>query len=150
MDGILAYAKTVSTNAIGVPVKLTAIAPDGSIVDIGIVNSDNGGSFAASFTPTMEGKYQITATFEGTKSYGSSYATTNVIIGTEQNTIQTPTTTSTPITSSTPITTLSPIISPTAVVGPTSDTTTTLYIAIAAAVIIIAIVAAAFFLRKQK
>jgi len=142
--------KQFPTNAIGVPVKLTAIAPDGSIVDIGIVNSDNGGSFAASFTPTMEGKYQITATFEGTKSYGSSYATTNVIIGTEQSTIQTPTTTSTPITSSTPITTLSPTISPSAVVGPTSDTTTTLYIAIAAAIIIIAIVAAAFFLRKQK
>ena len=64
----------------GVPVKLTAVGPDGSKIDIGTVTSDGSGLFKKTWTPPAEGEYVITATFEGTESYGSSYATTAVAV----------------------------------------------------------------------
>jgi len=59
----------------GVPVILTAIDPNGNAVEIGIVTT-NGyyGTFTKEWTPTIEGTYQIIATFGGDDSYGSSAA----------------------------------------------------------------------------
>ncbi|PVX25180.1 MAG: hypothetical protein CW691_05395 [Candidatus Bathyarchaeum sp.] len=65
----------------GVPVTLTAIDPNGNSQTIGTVTTDAGGSYGIMWTPPVEGLYQITATFDGTDSYGSSYATTYLGVG---------------------------------------------------------------------
>jgi len=74
----------------GVPVTLTAIGSDGSVVDIGTVTT-NGyyGTFSKAWTPPAEGTYEIIASFAGDDSYGSSAASTAVAVGpaTEQITI---------------------------------------------------------------
>jgi outer membrane protein assembly factor BamB len=66
------------TNAQGVQVTLTAKAPDGSTVNIGTATSDIGGNYGLVWTPQVEGTYKVMATFAGTESYGSSYATTTL------------------------------------------------------------------------
>jgi hypothetical protein len=77
IDGIYRNA-TVS----GVPVTLTAIGSDGSVVDIGTVTT-NGyyGTFSKSWTPQKEDTYTIAASFAGDDSYGSSSAATAVSVG---------------------------------------------------------------------
>jgi hypothetical protein len=66
----------------GVPVSLTAIGEDGTYVDIGTVTTEGySGTFGKSWTPTIEGTYQIIASFDGDDSYGSSSATTWVTVG---------------------------------------------------------------------
>jgi hypothetical protein len=66
----------------GVPVTLTAIGSDGSVIDIGSTTT-NGyyGTFSKAWTPTAEGIYEIIASFLGDDSYGSSEATTSVSVG---------------------------------------------------------------------
>ncbi len=66
----------------GVPVTLTAIGSDGSVIDIGTTTT-NGyyGTFGLSWTPTEEGTYEIIASFEADESYGSSGAATYVTVG---------------------------------------------------------------------
>ena len=66
----------------GVPVMLTAIDPNGDTIDIGEVTT-NGyyGTFSIEWTPDMEGTYQIIASFNGDDSYGSSSASTNIVVG---------------------------------------------------------------------
>lgn len=68
-------------NAKGIQVKLTAIDSDGQVIDIGTVTSDMSGMFKKMWTPPAEGEYTIIATFEGSKSYGSSYAETALGVG---------------------------------------------------------------------
>jgi hypothetical protein len=66
----------------GVPVVLSAIAEDGSYVDIGTVTTDGySGTFGKAWTPTTEGTYKIVASFAGDESYGSSDAATYVSVG---------------------------------------------------------------------
>ncbi|UCC58831.1 MAG: PQQ-like beta-propeller repeat protein [Candidatus Bathyarchaeum sp.] len=68
----------------GVPVMLTAMAEDGSYVDIGTTTTDGYyGTFGHTWTPPDEGKYMIIANFEGDDSYGSSGASTFVTVGPE-------------------------------------------------------------------
>ena len=68
----------------GVPVMLSAIADDGSYVDIGTVTTDGySGKFGLAWTPTEEGTYRIIASFEGDASYGSSSDATYVTVGAE-------------------------------------------------------------------
>jgi hypothetical protein len=66
----------------GVPVKLMAIDPNGNTVDIGEVTT-NGyyGTYSFEWTPDKEGAYQIIASFDGDDSYGSSTASTSIIVG---------------------------------------------------------------------
>lgn len=66
------------TNAKGVQVTLTAQGPDGSTVNIGTATTDIGGNYGILWAPQAEGTYKVMATFAGTESYGSSYATTTV------------------------------------------------------------------------
>lgn len=75
----------------GVPVSLTAIGSDGTVIDIGTVTT-NGyyGTFSAVWTPQKEGNYEIIASFAGDASYGSSGASTAVSIGPEPTQIQIP------------------------------------------------------------
>jgi outer membrane protein assembly factor BamB len=142
--------KSMPTDATGVPVTLTAVDPNGNTQDVGAVISDDGGSFGIVYTPTLEGKYQIKATFEGTNSYGGSYATTYMVVGAAQATAAptaTPTSTPTLAPTATPAPTVSPSPAPS---PPGTGLGTEYYIAIAAVVIIIAIAAVAVILRRRK
>ena len=66
----------------GVPVTLTAIDSNGTVVDIGTTTT-NGyyGTFSFVWTPPSEGTYTITASFAADDSYGSSSAATAVSVG---------------------------------------------------------------------
>jgi hypothetical protein len=64
------------TDAIGVPVRLTAIGPNGNSEDIGTAISDASGMFKRMWTPTQTGAYTITASFDGSKSYWASSSQT--------------------------------------------------------------------------
>jgi hypothetical protein len=60
----------------GVIIRLSAMAPNGNVIDIGTVTSDSGGMFKKMWTPEAEGEYTIYATFDGSNSYWGSYAQT--------------------------------------------------------------------------
>ncbi len=80
-------------DATGVPVKLTAVDPNGNYHDLGTATSDMSGLYSALWTPPVEGKYTVIATFEGSNSYGSSYAETAfgvVSASAQANPMQTP------------------------------------------------------------
>jgi len=139
--------KPMPENAKGVPVKLTAVDPTGHFVDIATVTSDIGGSYGASWIPTTEGIYQITATFEGSKAYGSSFATTYMTVGPANAAVPTTTPTETVPPTQTPETTATP--TPVAEPG-NFFTTETLLIIGAAVVIVVVVAAAAVLLRKRK
>jgi hypothetical protein len=64
------------TNISGVEVSLDVFDPNKNIVHIENVTSDASGRFSYMFTPEVAGSYTITASFAGSKSYGSSSATT--------------------------------------------------------------------------
>jgi hypothetical protein len=110
-------------------VHVTAIDPNGNSQDIGYATSDMGGSFGIAWTPPIEGTYQVTATFDGTKSYGSSYATTHFAVGRAAAASPSPTSVPQP---------------------PGEGLPTTTYIAIAAALIVVIVAAVALFLRRRK
>jgi hypothetical protein len=66
----------------GVPVTLTAIGTDGSVIDLGTTTTEGYyGTFGLAWTPSEEGTYKIIASFEGDDSYGSSGAATYVTVG---------------------------------------------------------------------
>lgn len=64
------------SSATGVPISIDAVDPNGNYVHLGDAVSDMSGTYGFEWTPTMAGKYVITATFMGSASYGSSYAQT--------------------------------------------------------------------------
>ena len=66
----------------GVPVMLTAMKDDGTVIDLG-TKWTNGfyGIFDCEWTPEEEGQYTIIATFLGDDSYGSSSAATGILVG---------------------------------------------------------------------
>jgi hypothetical protein len=67
---------------IGVPVSLTAIGENGTVVDLGTVTTDGySGVFSKAWTPPNEDAYKIIASFAGDDSYGSSMSTTAVTVG---------------------------------------------------------------------
>jgi hypothetical protein len=66
----------------GVPVLLTAIGSDGTVIDLGKVTTNGySGAFNFPWTPPKEGTYEIIASFSGDDSYGSSMSTTAVSVG---------------------------------------------------------------------
>jgi hypothetical protein len=68
-------------NAVGVNVRIDAVAPDMSYMTLGTTTSDSYGNYAFSFKPSMEGTYTIIATFDGSKGYYGSTQTTHVSVG---------------------------------------------------------------------
>ena len=72
--------KPIPEDAKGVKVKLTASDPNGNFQDIGEATTDLSGTFGKSWIPPVPGEYHITATFEGSESYGSSYATAYMVV----------------------------------------------------------------------
>jgi hypothetical protein len=142
--------KPKPANAAGVQVKLTAVDPNGEPVDIGTVTSDSNGNFGLMWTPTLEGKYKIVATFEGTISYGGSDATTYLGVGPAA-----PSASATPPPTTPPPTTppVTATLSPSPTVAPTPPgalPTETIIIAAAAVIIIVAAAAAAVYMRRRK
>ena len=87
--------KPKPTNIKGVEIKLQAVNSNGESTDIGTVTSDPLGNYALKWTPQTEGQYQIIATFEGSKSYGSAQAATYLFISPETTNTQTDTDTAT-------------------------------------------------------
>jgi hypothetical protein len=66
----------------GVPVILTAIGSDGTVIDLGTATTNGySGEFDKAWTPPKEDNYQIIASFAGDDSYGSSMSTTAVSVG---------------------------------------------------------------------
>ena len=79
-------------DATGVSVSIDAVDPNGNNVHIGDAISDISGTFTFLWKPEIAGKYDIMATFIGSASYGSSYATTAVGVVNAPESTPTPTT----------------------------------------------------------
>ena len=85
------------TNAVGVPVSIDAIDPNGNYVHIGNATSDINGAYSYTWTPpNIPGTYNIIATFGSTNSYyGSSAEASAVVVSPAPATVSpTPTPTS--------------------------------------------------------
>ncbi|MCW3998420.1 MAG: PQQ-binding-like beta-propeller repeat protein [Candidatus Bathyarchaeota archaeon] len=68
--------KPIPGDAIGVPVSIDIFDPNGNFFHIGDTTSDMSGCFGLTWAPEVPGLYQVMATFAGSESYGSSYAST--------------------------------------------------------------------------
>ncbi|KON32147.1 MAG: hypothetical protein AC479_07810 [miscellaneous Crenarchaeota group-6 archaeon AD8-1] len=68
--------KPIPSDAQGVPVSIDAIDPNGNWIHIGDTTSDMSGVYGMTWKPEVPGLYNIMATFAGSESYGSSYAST--------------------------------------------------------------------------
>ena len=86
IDGV-AHNLTIT----GVPVVLTAIGSDGTVIDLGTVTT-NGyyGTFSKAWAPPKEDMYTVIAQYAGDASYGSSSAGTFVQVGPAPATPSTP------------------------------------------------------------
>ena len=115
----------------GVKVTLDAIDPNGNFVHIDTVTSDMSGMFKKMWTPDTEGEYTIIATFEGSKSYGSSYSETAIGVGPAE-------TPSGPIEPEPTEPTEAPLI------------TTEVAILIAAVIVAVAVIVGFWIIRKRK
>ncbi len=132
------------TNATGVPVKLTAIDPNGNIHEIGTVTSDMMGNYAIMWTPPVPGLYKVIATFEGSESYFGSAAEAAFGVYEAQIPPQTA-----PLT--TPSPTATPTSSPSVTVPPAGAFALPVeaVFAIAAIAIVVMITVAALLFRKR-
>jgi len=150
----------------GVPVSLTAMGEDGSYIDIGTTTTDGYyGTFGMAWTPTEEGTYKIIASFEADESYGSSGASTYVVVGPAASpsspiepepvtpvTPETPETPVTPVTPETPETPVTPVTPETPEAETPETPLITTEVAIIAAVAVVAVVGVVAFwvIRKRK
>ncbi len=140
-------------NAMGVPVHLTAIDPNGNTQDIGTPISNALGNYAYSWVPPVPGLYTVKATFEGSNSYYSSEAGTSFVVSKAASVapVVNPTATAAPITQQTSAPTVAPTQAPSpAPVTQAAPTYETIYIAVVAVVIIVIVVAAALILRRRR
>lgn len=65
----------------GVPVTLSAVKSDGTVIEIGMVTADYEGDFSYKWTPPTEDGYRIIANFTGSESYWGSYGVTDLAVG---------------------------------------------------------------------
>jgi len=65
------------TNATGVPVELFVLDANNNYRNIGTTTTDSNGYYSYLWTPDIEGKYTVYATFPGSKSYWPSSAVTS-------------------------------------------------------------------------
>ena len=117
------------TTFTGVTVSLTAVDPNGNLVQIGTATTDAQGLYYYTWTPPdVPGDYKITASFAGTNSYYGSASETAMAVTTAP--------------------TVAPTAAPQANLATTADLMT--YIVVAAVAIIIAIaIATLLILRKH-
>jgi hypothetical protein len=83
----------------GVQVTLTAVDPNGNLVNIGTTTSDVDGHFAYQWSPTMAGLYKIYATFEGSNSYFTSHGVTSATVASAASPTAAPTSATEPVVS---------------------------------------------------
>ena len=142
--------REIPATATGVKVLLTAIDSNGGVENIGTVTTDMGGMFKKMWTPQTAGEYTIVATFEGSDSYGGSFAETAVGVTTAPAASVTATPTQVPPTQAP--TTPAPTVttSPSPVAPPEKGTDTALYVGLSAVIIIAVIAAVALLLRRRK
>ncbi|PVX26659.1 MAG: hypothetical protein CW691_00740 [Candidatus Bathyarchaeum sp.] len=76
-------------NAIGVPVRIEAIDPNGNYQDYGTTTTDSYGDFGFTFEPEIPGQYMIIATFGGSEAYYGSTSTTYLTVN-PATTVSTP------------------------------------------------------------
>jgi len=74
--GYIHQNKAMPSDATGVEIIIDVLDSNGNYRNIGTATSDLGGNFGFSWTPDIPGDYTVIATFGGTNSYGSSFATT--------------------------------------------------------------------------
>ncbi|MCJ7613186.1 hypothetical protein MUO71_00245, partial [Candidatus Bathyarchaeota archaeon] len=109
----------------GVTVQLEAIDPDGGYLYIGAATTDMYGNYGLTFTPQMEGKYMIMASFKDTGAYYGSTNTDYLAVG--------------------------PAVTPSGPITPEEQPLITTEVAVILAVAVAAIVIVAFMaLRKRK
>ena len=143
--------RPIPGNATGVPVKLTAMDPNGNTEQIGTVTSDISGAYSIVWTPPVPGKYVVTASFDGSESYWQSSAETAIAVMKAPAAQPTASPSLSPTASPPPTASPTPAISPTPPTPPSSPASPmTLYIVAAAAVIIIVVAAAVLALRRRK
>ncbi|MCW3996254.1 MAG: PQQ-binding-like beta-propeller repeat protein [Candidatus Bathyarchaeota archaeon] len=70
-------------NAKGVDVRIDVLDPNGNFYNVGTTTSDINGNFALPYDPEVPGTYKVMATFDGSKSYGPSYATAYLVVSEE-------------------------------------------------------------------
>ena len=133
--------KVMPSDAKGVQVKLTAIDPNGNTQEIGTATSDMAGNFGFAWTPPVEGTYKVMATFEGSNSYGGSYATAYFVVSPAPAAPEPTAAPATPEPTAAP--TAAPTASPSVAPPPEAAPSTDIYIIVVAA-------AAAVFLKKRK
>lgn len=68
--------KTRPTNTTGVPVALSVIDANGNYREIGTTTSNDDGFFSYNWTPDIQGKYTVYASFSGSESYYPTHAVT--------------------------------------------------------------------------
>ena len=66
------------TNATGVDVMLSVIDANGNYREIGTATTDSSGEYSLQWTPDIEGKYTVIATFAGSGAYYASYDQTAI------------------------------------------------------------------------
>jgi hypothetical protein len=83
------------TDATGVPVVISVVDANGNYREIGTVTADSDGFYSLNWTPDIEGKYTVYASFGGSESYWPSHAVTAFAVDSAP---ATPTPTAQPIT----------------------------------------------------
>ncbi len=68
------------SNTTGVPVSIDVIDSNGNYRNIGTTTSDASGAFSYQWTPDIEGKYTVVATFAGSESYWPSTSETSFAV----------------------------------------------------------------------
>lgn len=160
MEYLIQHTIAAPTNITGVPVTLYATDSAGVTTQIAqVMSTGTGGIFHYLWTPSAAGEYVITASFEGSQSYGPSSAQTAVgVVETSAAPVVTSSPTPSPQQSSTPSTTATatatatptPAVSPTTANSPSSVPSSEIYAVVAAVVIIAIVAAAAIALRLRK
>ena len=74
--GYVYQQKPLPTNFTGVSVSLDVVDSNGNYRNIGTTTTDSTGAYNYQWTPDIEGKYTVIATFQGTNGYWPSHAVT--------------------------------------------------------------------------
>jgi outer membrane protein assembly factor BamB len=72
------YKNFPRPDAVGVEVVVSVLDPNNNYYEVGRTTADADGAFGYAFEPEVPGTYRIIATFEGSRSYYGSHATTYV------------------------------------------------------------------------
>ena len=78
--GYVYMQKPKPTDATGVQVTIDVIDGNGNYRNIGETTSDANGFYSYQWTPDIQGKYTVIATFAGSKSYWPSHAETAFVV----------------------------------------------------------------------